>query len=259
MFCTNCGATISDDAKFCPHCGEDLEEVIEILKEVPRTSDISIAESDFKISLEGDAKAVYVVTKISNEFNIIVHNTSLYSIPDVKVQLSGSDLVEVISGYSSYGTILSGQKVSTSFIILPKYLGSFTLNAKLQSGVGHSLTFPIEVRVKTAEDSRVQITPVKDSRVPITTAKYSKIASTSSRPPLSANQALAALIIVALVGLILMIGGITSLIRGGLTFNTGITMIIIGFILLTIGSKGQCCIFPCAMACGDCGDCDCDC
>ena len=259
MFCTNCGATISDDAKFCPHCGVDLEEIIEIIKEVPSTSDISIAESDFKIFLEGDAKSVYVVTKISNEFNIIVHNTSPYSIPDIKVQLSGSDLVEVISGHNSYGTILSGQKVSTSFIILPKYLGSFTLNAKLQSGVGHSLTFPIEVRVKTAEDLRVLKTTEKDTRVPIAPVKDSKIASTSSRPPLSANQALAPFIIVALVGLILMIGGITSLIKGGLTFNTGITMIIIGFILLIIGSKGQCCIFPCAMACDGCGDCDCDC
>ena len=25
MFCTNCGTSISDDAKFCPNCGAKLE------------------------------------------------------------------------------------------------------------------------------------------------------------------------------------------------------------------------------------------
>lgn len=95
--------------------------------------------------------------------------------------------------------------------------------------------------------------------MPVKTATDSRIPTTSARPPLRGNQALAILIIIALVGLLLMIGGITTLFRGGLTFNTGITMIVIGFILLTIGSKGQCCIFPCAMACDGCGDCDCDC
>ena len=52
MFCINCDETISDDAKFCPHCGEDLDEVIDILKETSSTSDFSSVESDLKLSLE---------------------------------------------------------------------------------------------------------------------------------------------------------------------------------------------------------------
>ncbi|MFX0083538.1 MAG: zinc ribbon domain-containing protein [Candidatus Hodarchaeota archaeon] len=63
MFCTKCGGTISDDAKFCPNCGEDLTEVMDIIKENSSTSDISIAESDFKISLEGDANVVLNMIK----------------------------------------------------------------------------------------------------------------------------------------------------------------------------------------------------
>ncbi|MFX0082080.1 MAG: zinc ribbon domain-containing protein [Candidatus Hodarchaeota archaeon] len=257
MFCTNCGANISDDAKFCPNCGEDLTEVIDILKESPSASDISIAESDFKVSLEGDANVVYVITKVSNEFNITVHNTTPYSIQGVKVQLFGTDLVEVISGYNYYGTILSGQKVSAPVIILPKYLGSFTLTAELESNLGHSFAFPVEIRVKTAKDLKLLETPDKESKVPITTAEYSTIPTPRSKPPVAVNQALAVLIVIALVGIILMIWGITSFFRGGMPFNAGITVIVIGFILITIGTKGQCCILPFACACDDC-DCDCD-
>ena len=261
MFCTNCGETISDDAKFCPQCGEDLEEVIDILKETSSTSDFSSAESDLKLSLEGEVKTVYASATKSNEFKIIIHNTSPNSITNVEVQLTGSDLVEVISGYEYYYIIGSGQKVSATFIIHPKYTGTFTLTAIIQSSrytsVGHSLTFPIEVRVMTAKDPRMPAKNVKGSRIPITS---SRPPITSSRPPLRANQTLAVLIVVALVGLLLMIWGITSFFRpSGLEFNGSITVLVIGFILLAIGTKGQCCILPFACACDGCGDCDCDC
>lgn len=239
MFCTNCGATISDDAIFCPLCGTDLEEVLEILKETPSINGISMAESDLKLSLEGDVEAVFASATDSNEFKIIVHNTSPNSIPGVEVQLYGSPAVEALTHYKNYGVIRSGQKMSTPFIIYPKAPGVFTLTAKLQSGAGHSLTFPIEVRVETA--------------------KYTRTPMTTSRPIGGKNQVVAVLVIFALIGLILMIGGIISLIRGGLPFNAGITMIVIGFLLIIIGTKGQCCILPFACACGDGCDCDCDC
>ena len=239
MYCTACGATISDEAKFCPHCGEDLKEVREILKEPSTTSDDSTAESELELSLGGDTSAVFLSPDTSNEFEVIIHNKSQNSIPSVEVQLSGLHPDELISGYHYYGTILSGQKVSGSFIIRPIYVGYFALIATVKSGVGHSFQFRIQVKPRTVQS-------------PTPSRPY----STTSRSPMSTNQALAVLIVVALIGLILMIGGVTTMINGGLNFNTGITLIIVGFILLTIGTKGQCCIFPLACACDDC-DCDC--
>ncbi len=235
MFCTSCGVTISDDAKFCPHCGEDLEEVLEILKETPSTSDISSAESDLKLSLEGDAEAVFISAAISNEFKINVHNTSLNSIPGIEVQLSGLHYDEIISGFNYYGTILGGQKVSAIFAIRPQYIGAFTLTATLKSGVGHSLTFPIEVRVRTTHGSKIPIT--------------------RSKPPVRINQALAGFIIVFLIGLLLIGIGISTFLSGGFTSTsipTSVTLVVIGVICIGIGTKGQCC------ACA-CDDCDCDC
>lgn len=235
MYCTACGATVSDEAKFCPHCGEDLKEVREILKEPSSTSDISTVESELELSLGGGASAVYMSANTSNEFEVIIHNKSQNPISSVEVQLSGLHPDELISGYKNYGTILSGQKASATFIVRPIYVGSITLIATLKSGAGHSLQFPIQVRPRTGQGP----TP-------------SRPFSTPSRPPLSDNQVLAVLIVLALVGLIMMIGGISTLFRGGLSLNTGITLIVIGFILLIIGTKGQCCIFPLACACDDC-------
>jgi hypothetical protein len=239
MYCTACGATVSDEAKFCPHCGEDLKEVREILKEPSSTSDISTIEGELELSLGGDASAVYMSANSSNEFEVIIHNTSQNSIPSVEVRLSGLHPDELISGYYYYGTILSGQKVSGSFIVRPIYVGSITLTATLKSGAGHSLQFPIQIRPRTEQG-------------PTLSRPY----STTTRPSVSDNQVLAVLIVLALVGLLLMIGGISTMFSGGFSFNTGITLIVVGFILLTIGTKGQCCIFPLACACDDC-DCDC--
>ncbi|MFX1374494.1 MAG: zinc-ribbon domain-containing protein [Promethearchaeota archaeon] len=236
MFCTNCGESISDDTQFCPYCGVDLKEVKEILMETSSISDIPSVEPDIRLSLEGDAKSLYTTATISNEFKITIYNNSANSIPGVEVQLQGSSSVELISGYKYCGVILSGQKITVDFIIFPKYYGTYRLTANLKSSIGHSIAFPIEVKVKAAQHSRIH--------------------TTGSIPRSGANQALAAFIIVALVGLILMIGGIVSLFEGNLTPNMGITMIVIGFILLSIGTKGQCCILPFACACDDC-DCDC--
>ncbi|MFW9874004.1 MAG: zinc-ribbon domain-containing protein [Candidatus Thorarchaeota archaeon] len=238
MFCTNCGTTISDDAQFCPYCGADLEEVIDTIKKAAGPGDILSSKSDFKLSLEEGTDTVFAVAYTSKEINIIVQNTSLNSILAVENQLSGPLYGEITSGYKYYDVIESGQKVSAHFIVIPKYTGTYTLTTTLKSGAGHSLTFPFYMRVKTTQESRIP--------------------TTRSKPPGTVNYAIVILAIMVLVGLILLIGGIVSLIRGGLPFNSGITMIIIGFIFIAVGTKGQCCWVPCACACDDCdGDCDC--
>jgi hypothetical protein len=68
-----------------------------------------------------------------------------------------------------------------------------------------------------------------------------------------------ALILVAvigsIIGFILIIAAIPTIIRG--SPSAGITMIVIGIIVITIVSRGRC--FFCFYGCEGCGDCDCDC
>jgi len=195
MFCTSCGATISDEAKFCPHCGEDLKEVIDILKETPSTSDISSEESDIELSLEEDVEILKVLPNEVNKFYLKVKNNSSIPISNIKVKLTGPPQVELLTNLINFQVIEAKSTNNAPITVLPRESGIFTLRATLQSGVGHSLTLPIVVRVKTAEDSRIPIT--------------------TSKPSVRVNQALAGFIIVFLIGLLLIGIGISTLLRGG--------------------------------------------
>lgn len=66
---------------------------------------------------------------------------------------------------------------------------------------------------------------------------------------------MAVLVIIALIGLILIVSGIVSFLSGGLPPTTGITFLVIGFICISVGTKGKCLWIPCVCA----GGCDCDC
>jgi len=62
-------------------------------------------------------------------------------------------------------------------------------------------------------------------------------------------------VIGSIIGFILIITAIPTIIGG--SPSTGITMIVIGIIVITIVSRGRC--FFCFYGCEGCGDCDCDC
>ncbi len=83
-----------------------------------------------------------------------------------------------------------------------------------------------------------------------------KSPSLIQRPLGGINQAVAVLVIFALFGLILMISGVASFFGGGLPPTTGVTFLVIGFIFISVGTKGKCLWLPCACACDDC-NCDC--
>jgi hypothetical protein len=237
MFCTECGSEVSDDAQFCPNCGQNLEGVIDLLKEKSVVSEKSDLEpdftepivsekpdlkSDFTVNVEGVAEPIPASTM--QTIKIAVQNISPKSISGVEVHLSSTSQVRVLTRTKSYGDLSSGQKMSSFFNIRPQQTGIFPLTASLKSGEGHSLTFPLDVI----------ITSTKFHKMPKMKRSYS-----------GGNQELkelAPFIVMGIIGLILMIAGVATFF--GRFSGLSITMIVIGFILLSIGTKGRCfCIF----------------
>lgn len=247
MFCPKCGSSISDDAEFCPGCGENLEKAKYLLKESPGISDISESDSIIELSLEGDVESLIVPLNTRKKFYLKVKNNSNNPLYDVEVILSGPSHVELLLHSRIFPIIRAMGTNSIPFIILPKISGIFTLTVNLYSNIGRTITLPIELRT---------VAPASIENRKIQEARYSQQTSTPiQRPSGGINQAVAVLIIFALIGLILMISGVATLFRGGLTPTTGISLIITGFILLSIGTKGKCLILPCYCACDDC-DCN---
>ncbi len=230
MFCTNCGSDIPDDAKTCPHCEENLEEAISLLEKTPVISKTPPSDSEFKITFKRDPVPTYAKVTV---IDLIIENISPKTISDVELQLSRSHLVEVVSENKFLGTFRSGQQRSTIFHIIPKKTGIISIDVKISSDLDHLLVIPIEIDVINL--SRLEReTPVR------------------SRPQSSINQALVAFIITSLIGVIFIVVGISTFFRGGLPLSGGITFIVIGVILLSIGTKGRCLILPFLIVCDDC-------
>jgi hypothetical protein len=164
---------------------------------------------------------------------LVIKNVSPKAISDVELQLSGSHLVEVLSEKKFLGTFRSRQQRSAKFNIIPKKSGFISIDAAISSDLDHLVIIPIEIDVINL--SRLE----RETPVP-------------SHPQSSINQTLAALVIVALIGVIFIAVGISTFFRGGLTLSGGITFIVIGVILLSIGTKGRCLILPFMIACDDC-------
>ncbi|MFW9866722.1 MAG: zinc-ribbon domain-containing protein [Candidatus Thorarchaeota archaeon] len=226
MYCTECGLQVPDDAQSCPYCGENLEEVVNIIKDKVIVSKEPSLDSDIIVFVEGEATAV--PKSNIQTIKIVVQNNSLKSLPNIKVQISSTPQVKVLTRTKSFGYLNTGERISSSFEIIPRVVGTFTLAAILTSGRGHSLKFPIDINIK-AVDSRTA--PMESSH------------PEDIYPPPSGtktNNQLIAFIVLGVIGAILMTAGILTIFRGGIPLNGSITMIVIGFILITISTKGKC-------------------
>jgi hypothetical protein len=233
MICPKCGFSISDDAKFCGNCGEAIKKEIAFPEESLIISDLS--DSNLTISLEEDATAVSAFINKENEFNIILNNNSSNPIYDVEVELTGPHHIYILVPSKEIREILPKTSQTISFTIIPKGTGTFNINATLKSKVGHFLTHPFEVMVEQ--------TPIETT--------LPEALSTIKPPRRTEEQVTAILLVISLIAILLIIGGIPVIFNNT---SGGITMIVIGLILLGIGTKGRC--FYCFAVFAAC-DCDC--
>lgn len=243
MFCPKCGSKISNEAEFCPNCGENLEKAKNLLEETP-----VISESDIELSLEGDVEVLYVLPNTVNKFYLKVKNNSSNPIRDVKVKLSGPSHVDLLTNLIIFQVIGAKSTNSAPIKILPKESVLFTLSAKLQSSnghslsflieIGHSLTFPIELRTEVSKSIE---------RIEIPVRSIQKNFTHISRTAAGVDQTVVFLVISALIGVILMISGVGVFFTGDFSsgLSTGITLLVIGFICLSIGTKGKLCTCAC--------------
>jgi hypothetical protein len=275
MFCTECGRQLPNDVKFCPHCGQNLEGVIDLLKEesiISEKSDLKSeiiepiarekfdsesevikplvretpdSKSDFTVFVEGEPEAIPASSM--QALKVVVQNTSSRSILGVELQLSSTTQIRVLTRTKFYRDLKSGEIKSSFFNIRPQSPGVFPLYAALKSKESHSLTFQIEVHITSTKYQKLPKAKLSDKTPRARGSYYRGNAELKEWAPF---------IVVGIIGLILIIVGGSSLFQGlfggGIRISlTGIiTMIVIGFILISIGTKGRCfCIFF--------DDCDC--
>jgi len=250
MFCKECGTKIPDDAQFCPYCGE----VLEIPKEThPLDNKL---EEDFNFYLDWVTEAD--VLNQGMRTNIFVQVAKITSAPvyGAKVQLSGPPEVNIVVTTRKIHPKKSTNKLS--FPISAEEPGLFTLTATLTSDAGHRIAFPFNIRVKPTKNLYRKEIPADGT--PTTTATYNAPTPTTSQDLAGAR------IIFGIIGVLLLAAGGAISVFGafgsGLSF--GITLIVIGVIILGITTNGMCCYAGggcrnCDCGDCDCGDCDCDC
>jgi len=269
--CKGCGSEIPDDVQVCPRCGEalskeeeisikalniednldDLEsEFLEIVakdsvfKDIEEKPDYIIKKSialklrssssnpDFKLYLDGDAESVSLLQYLPSRFYFVVENISSAPISDVKVELSGPPQIKLLIKSRK----VSGKRMKNRFhfTISAREPGFFILTATLTSKVGHRIAFPIEVQV--------------EPKYPNSKETYQAPKSSTPEKLVYSGRAITAMIIIGLIGVVLLLVGILIFIEGSRTPQLaviGLTLAVIGFIvlfiILTIGTKGQCC------------------
>ena len=220
MFCMWCGSDIPDDAQVCPHCGEVLKTEEKRPIESPTID--SSSNPDFKISLEEDTETILLHENKKREFFLVIEKLSSSAIYGAEVQLSGPSHVKFLKRSEKIHATERFNNIY--FAILAREPGFYTLTATLTSNVGHQITFPIKILV----DSTKQVKQVKQSS--------------------SKGGAIAAMIIIGLIGGILLLVGIVMIIGSfgqGSNLALAVTLTVIGFLILScilgIASKGECC------------------
>ena len=248
MFCKECGTKIPDEAQFCPYCGE----VLEIPKEMHSLD--NKLEGDFNFYLDWVTEADILSQGMRTNIYVQVAKITSAPVYGAKVQLSGPPEVNIVVSTRKIHPKKSTNKLS--FPISAEEPGLFTLTATLTSDAGHRIAFPFKIRVKPTKNLYRKEIPADGT--PATAATYNAPTPTTSQDLTGAR------IIFGIIGVILLFaGGATSVYGGfgsGLPF--GITLIVIGVIILGVVTNGCCCYAGAGCGdcdCGDCGDCDCDC
>jgi RNA polymerase subunit RPABC4/transcription elongation factor Spt4 len=110
-----------------------------------------MSESDFNISLKGNADAVYASLARRKEFYITVQNLTENYMPQVRVKLSMPPEVRLIVKSEWYGGIAKHYSKNRLFTILVKENGVYDITATLTTKKGHNITFPFIVQAGTTQ------------------------------------------------------------------------------------------------------------
>ena len=250
MFCKECGTKIPDEAQFCPYCGE----VLEMEEKSPIGPPIvdNKLEDDFDIQLELVTETSVLHQGMQTKIFLQVAKNTSAPVDGAKVQLSGPPQVDIVIKLRKIHPKKTIIKIY--FLISAKEPGLFTLTATLTSNAGHRIVLPIKIQVEPSKYLYIEKTLHSDE----TRAKT----NTYSSPTQSTSDIIAVKIIFGILGAILLLAGVGVFTSGGFGSNLplGITLAIIGVVMLAIVTKGVCCYAGCTDCGGcDCGDCDCDC
>ncbi len=101
-----------------------------------------------KCYLQGDAISLFTLLNKRKKIKIRISNIAKNHVRNVKIQLSGPSEVMSSDKAKNYGTVLAKQysRLST-FTLLPKKIGNFTLTTTIHSEDNQLLMFPIKVQV----------------------------------------------------------------------------------------------------------------
>ncbi|MHA2088406.1 MAG: zinc ribbon domain-containing protein [Promethearchaeota archaeon] len=247
MYCPACGSNLSDEAEFCSVCGENLAKAKSLLDETSTLDEIPDLKVNIEFSLEGDISALYVNPNKVNKFLLKVKNPGLSPINNLNVKLSGPPYIELLTNLIKFEKIEANSTSNAPVRVIPRGEGIFKLTAHLQSTMGQQLSDSFELQSETPTSIEIENIPEQPTQ---------KTYSYTQRTSGGGNQAVAVLVIFAFIGVILMISGGISFLAGGLPFSVGISFLVIGFIFISLGTKGKGLLLPCYCACDDC-DCDC--
>lgn len=273
MFCPNCGTELGDDFNFCPFCEEILKkESINSKKSsviIPRNelSNGSIKEGDLKDKIYNflvqNHDSSFTSRTLLNKTNYLFDGTNdsktpLRIIEDFLHEMvwDGTIKATYYNG-EAYYFINQGTKV-TSFeeenITLTEEGGdqekenSYNYAQEMRERI--ILQEEANQRRLEEENSQLkpELTPLEQANQQMT---QKSSMGTISKPKKQTDSAIFVLVIFSIIGVILLISGVSSVFRNP---SSGITLIVISIILLGIGTKGRC--FLIFLACDDC-DCDC--
>ncbi len=249
MFCKECGTSIPDDAQFCPYCGEVLE--MELKSQIDAHTLDNKLEDDFDIHLDWVSKTAVLRQDMQTKIFLQVAKNTSAPVDGAKVQLSGPPQVVIVIKSRKIHPKKTTNKIF--FLISAEEPGLFTLTATLTSNAGHRIAFPFKIRVEPTKT-------LYRGETQHTEETWAKPGTYSSPTTSTSDDLVAARIIFGIIGLFLLLAAVGITLGGfggfGSSLPSGITLAVIGVVILAIVTKGICCFVGAGC---DCGDCDCDC
>lgn len=232
MFCKECGAEIPDDAQFCPFCGEVLE--MEIKSEIDTHTLDNKLEEDFDLHLDWASETAVLSQDMRTKIFLQVAKNTSVPVDGAKVQLSGPPQVDIVIKSRKIHPKKTINKIF--FFVSADEPGLFTLTATLTSNAGHRIAFPFKIRVKSTKT-------LNRGETQYSGESWAKPGTYRPHTTSTNDSAIGVIIVFGLIGGIMFLAGIGMFFGGN--FLTGITLIIIGFIIcsivLGIVTKGACC------------------